>query len=119
MLPKGDPAYRVALPRPPSANNLFLNVPGKGRVRSKRYKAWAEEAGKTILAAGARPRFESPVAMLIEGVGGIDVDNIKAVPDLLKTMGVLADDKLIDDLRIVRAGPGDLMTISVWNIGEV
>ncbi len=31
----------VNLPYPPVLNNLYANVPGKGRVKSERYRAWA------------------------------------------------------------------------------
>ncbi len=42
------------LPAPPSVNNLFRNVPGKGRVRSSEYVAWCEAAGWSLRAQGAR-----------------------------------------------------------------
>lgn len=109
------PDYRVSLPRPPSTNNLFASV-GRKRIKTKRYEAWIHEASKMMLVAGQRPRFDGRVRMLIEGAFKTDIDNIKAVPDLLVKMGVLVDDNLVDDLRIVRRGTGDLMTVSIWKL---
>ena len=38
----------AGLALPPSANQLFANVASKGRVRSERYRAWAQVAGWQI-----------------------------------------------------------------------
>jgi Holliday junction resolvase RusA-like endonuclease len=104
--------------RPPSTNSLFANVPGKGRIKTTRYKRWIEMAGKEMLAQGSRPRFDGPVAMVIEGVTGIDLDNVKAIPDLMKHMGVLSDDRIIEELRVCRAGTcgAGKVRVSIWSM---
>jgi hypothetical protein len=35
---------------PPSVNTIYANVPGKGRVKSARYKTWLKAAGWDIAA---------------------------------------------------------------------
>jgi crossover junction endodeoxyribonuclease RusA len=35
----------IRLPLPPSTNALYANVPGKGRVKSSRYRTWLNAAG--------------------------------------------------------------------------
>lgn len=35
----------IYLPFPPSVNEMYANVVGKGRVKAKRYRAWEKEAG--------------------------------------------------------------------------
>ncbi len=39
---------------------------------------------------------------------------MKAILDLLTTMGVYVDDRLIDRLEIVRCGNCDKCTVSIW-----
>ncbi len=111
-----EPACRFRIPRPPSTNALYANVPGKGRVKTKRYRDWITAAGWEMRAQGTVNFSCGSVRMLIEGVGKMDVDNVKAIPDLCKAMGIIADDKLIEDLRIVRAG--DVCTVSIWSVGR-
>lgn len=36
------------LPVPPSVNNLFINLPGRGRVPSQKYKQWRQDAAATL-----------------------------------------------------------------------
>ena len=93
---------RINLPFPPSANNLFVNVPKRGRVRSSRYSMWREEAG-WMIREQRPPSFIGPVAVTITLVPKDkrrrDADNgAKAVLDLLVSHGVIAG----DDNRIVR-----------------
>ena len=112
-----EAACRFTVPCCPSTNNLFRNVTGKGRVRTEHYKRWIEDAGWLVRSqASARP-VSGRVRMLIEGPMKIDLDNIKPIPDLAKKLGLIEDDALIDDLRIVRKGSkGDQVTVSIWPI---
>jgi Holliday junction resolvase RusA-like endonuclease len=93
----------IALPMPPSTNNLFFNI-GKGRVRSAQYKAWALEAGYR-LNAQRPPLMAGKVAILIEvaepkTARRQDVANReKAVTDLLVSHRVIQG----DDQRFVRS----------------
>ena len=115
-----------SLPRPPSTNKLYINPRGNqirykdgrrttpGRLKSQIYKAWIEEAGWKIKAQLTPiPRFMGPVTLTIASVAKIDIDNIKAIPDLLKTMGMLGDDKQIEVLIVMRGqGPDVQVTVS-------
>ncbi len=122
---RSEPACRFTISRPPSTNNLHGSHIDKRTGKMRRhntaaYKAWIKMAGWEMRGehVGPLPRFEGEIAMLIACVKGIDIDNIKAIPDLLKTMGVIADDKLIADLRVTRAGlVGERVTIAIWPMG--
>lgn len=98
----GTRIVNVSLPVPPSANNLFFNVAGRGRVRTPRYRAWAAEAA--ILLVG-QPSLDCPVSLRVRVHGGKgfpvsrDLDNVlKALQDALKAAGCIAS----DDVRTVR-----------------
>lgn len=87
---------RVLLPPPISTNNLFANVPGRGRIATQDYKAWKLQADQ-LLRAQTRPRFLTPVfvsLMLGEiDVGNMDSDNAaKAAIDALKRAQIIVDD---------------------------
>jgi Holliday junction resolvase RusA-like endonuclease len=51
--------FHVKLPLPPSANKLFFNVPGKGRVKTRAYKNWRRNAVLSIFAQVRADRRES------------------------------------------------------------
>jgi crossover junction endodeoxyribonuclease RusA len=87
---------RYTLPFPPSVNSMFLNVPGKGRIKSKEYKAWTTEALWSLKAQKARP-VEGEVSIWIGLVApskrAMDASNrIKSVEDILVAGGVIQDD---------------------------
>lgn len=92
----------IALPFPPSTNNLFMN--GKhGRFRSQRYDSWLQEAGAEIMRQ--RPKKVSgPVILTFEFQEGKDnrkrdISNlVKAPEDLLVKHGIIE----ADDGSIVR-----------------
>ncbi len=93
------------LPIPPSLNNAYVNVPGKGRVRSKAYNAWIEEAGWRLkIQRQANPEvFKGAVVIDLtverrrKGVG--DLDNfIKPCLDLLVKHGVIEDDSHVQEI---------------------
>ncbi len=118
----GEPVCRFLLPAPPSTNNLHGSHIDKksGKLRrhnTAAYRLWIKDAGWAMKEQQSPlPAFPDHVRILIEGVERIDVDNIKAIPDLLKRMGVIADDKLIDRLEIDRCGwlvAGKVM-VSIW-----
>lgn len=97
---------RFTLPAPPSVNNLFANVPGKGRVRSHRYLAWLEEAGWAMKQTNHNfwETIQTPVSVsIVSGNQRQDIDNMaKAILDLIVDMGVISDDKLVAELHITR-----------------
>lgn len=80
---------------PPSVNHAWLNVAGRGRVRSKEYRQWAERAGWEMKAARL-PTICGPTAICIRA--GLpsrrrDLDNcIKPLLDALTSFGVIEDD---------------------------
>lgn len=87
---------RISLPWPPSLNNMFLNVRGKGRVRSENYRKWADEAGWLLKSQKPR-KFHEPVRVRVElnppNARAFDLDNRnKALLDLLVEHGVIIDD---------------------------
>lgn len=96
MLPLAPPAFLV-LPEPISTNGLFNNVPGRGRVMTKQYKAWKVTTAKVLMMQRPLPRFVLPVEVTFyvgeKHIGGMDSDNtLKAFMDALKAAGVIHDD---------------------------
>ena len=90
------------IPYPPSTNTLFRNVPGRGRVKTARYKTWMRAAKNEIMAqrAGLGPfPIACPVDFTLEislERKGSDLDNrLKAPIDALVAAGILQDDKFI------------------------
>ena len=96
-------AVEFRLPMPPSTNALYANAPGKGRVKTTRYRSWIDEAGWELKRQLVPvPHLSGRVAMRIglSTEARIDFDNIKAIGDLMKRMGLLDDDRQIRDLRV-------------------
>lgn len=92
-----DPPALIVLPDPISTNNLYLNVPGRGRVMSKDYTYWKRLAARTLSAQSPLPKFALPVHVIFyvgeKNTGQMDSDNtLKAYMDALKTAGVIHDD---------------------------
>lgn len=85
------------LPMPPTANNLYFNLPRRGRAKTPEYCNWITTAGWE-LAKQKRDlgitKFKEPVSLLYEVQRGRrDLANSeKAVTDLLVKCGVLEDD---------------------------
>lgn len=93
----------IDLPFPPSVNSLFANVAKRGRVRSERYREWANAAGWD-LAAQHPVRVSGPVDLEFyiqeKRDRRRDLGNLeKAVTDLLVTHQVIDG----DDYTIVRS----------------
>lgn len=90
---------------PPSVNAMYRNVSGRGRVRTKAYKAWAKVAWAE-LQQQALPKFSGQVSVTIQLPQKMrgDVDNrAKATLDLLQACGVVANDRQCDPVHIGRA----------------
>ncbi len=91
---------------------------GRGRAKAVDYKRWLHDAGWAIKLQKP-PTVAGIVRVLIEAPlpRRRDVDNaIKPTLDLIVRLGIIADDQLVDDLRIVRSGEGDEMVVSIWPI---
>lgn len=95
--PIADNMVVLELPHlPPSANNLYLNVKGRGRVMSGKYVDWLKTAG-LIVNSQIKGRVTGRVDVLIrieDCHPTRDGDNIcKPALDLLVKCGVLEDDR--------------------------
>jgi Holliday junction resolvase RusA-like endonuclease len=93
---------------PPSANKLFANRPGKGRVKTKAYRNWRKAAILTIFAqVRADRRIGGPVGLSIcvpTGMRG-DLDNrLKSLIDALVASNRIDDDKHVQSIVILRGG---------------
>jgi len=122
------PACRFAIPRPPSTNNLHGShidwKTGKMRRHNTRaYKAWIDAAGWSMkVQQNPLPHFDGEVEIEIAGLGGIDIDNTKAIPDLLKRLGILNDDKQVAKQTTTRVAPtwsfsvDDGCLLSIWEL---
>lgn len=94
----------IDLPRPPSVNNLFRNVPGKGRVKTSDYRSWLQQAGWLIKAQ--RPgKVEGEYKLLVLiGPTKADIGNLeKALSDLLQAHGVIENDRLSQGILLERS----------------
>lgn len=92
------------LPVPPSTNQLYATGSGR-RVKTRRYKAWIDEAGWSLLIQKP-PVVDGKFTLSIWHSGRADLDNIKAVPDLLQSMGLVENDRLMVELHVYRSeGP--------------
>jgi Holliday junction resolvase RusA-like endonuclease len=97
----------IALPTPPSTNNLFFTVTGgprrRGRAKTPEYQDWIRQAGYRLNAQRPSP-VRGKVALLIEVAEPStkvrqDIANReKAVTDLLVSHGIIEG----DDQRFVR-----------------
>lgn len=84
----------IELPPPPSVNNLFLNVHGRGRVISPKYREWKAEAGWRLKQQKPK-KIKGPVVVDIahQDSGRIDGDNtLKPLFDLLVEHQVIEAD---------------------------
>lgn len=88
---------------PPSTNGLFANVAGKGRVRSKRYREWANAAGWDMNGKGTIPGPYSLSLILSRKKRrkGQDLSNlVKAIEDLMVTHKIVEDDSLAERITL-------------------
>lgn len=96
----------VSLPVPPSVNHLFANRKnGKGRIISREYAAWRQEAGYALNLARPQPFGKAPVqvGIFIPDKTKGDLDNrIKALLDLVVTHKVIDDDRQVKRISIER-----------------
>jgi crossover junction endodeoxyribonuclease RusA len=97
-------AITLNLPVCPSLNNLFLNVKGRGRVKSPRYKAWLEQAGYALNRYVFTP-VHGPVhvTICVPDKCRSDLDNLAKGPlDLLVSRGWIDDDRNVKSLHMIR-----------------
>jgi len=86
--------FTLKLPLPPSTNNLFVNVPDRGRVPSNKYKAWRQAAADSLWQQ--KRRFVSGpvrITIVVRDEGRSDLDNRSKAPiDFLVLHGFINDD---------------------------
>lgn len=93
----------IRIPKPLSVNQIFKNIPGKGRAKTTEYKnwranLWAEVAGQ--FRGGKYPKFPPEVKVRIDLFLGeddfavtADCDNfIKGVLDAMVELKIIHDD---------------------------
>lgn len=105
---------KITLPVPPSTNELFRNVPGRGRVITGAYQRWIADA-KTRFWGVKYQMFDVPVSITVTlpDKRGPDCDNcLKAPIDLMKKMGVIKDDNR-KHVRRVMSQIGDVTECEV------
>ena len=84
----------VFLPRPPSLNNIYVNVHKRGRVKTEEYRTWLRAASNDI--AAQKPLKVCGEVEIVVAIGPRrgDLDNrIKPILDCLVVNGVIDDDK--------------------------
>lgn len=114
------------LPFPPSTNTLFRNAGNRdgttlrGRIRTKKYLAWIDEASKEAMAQrqnAIKGHVKLHIALDRPDKRKRDLSNyIKAPEDLLVSMGLIEDDSLVQRITIgwsKRGNPGRAY-IEVW-----
>lgn len=100
----------LTLPLPPSVNGLYANVPGRGRVRSDRYRKWATSAGWDLKAQ--KPgKVDGDYVLWVwcerPDKRKRDLGNLeKPLSDLLVEHGVVGDDSQCTSLHMYWSGSG-------------
>lgn len=97
------PSAEFTIPTPPSANHLFVNVRGVGRVKSRHYEDFTRMAIAAIRRQNVPPVPGRVVPIIgIERMsGGADVDNrLKALLDAMVKAGVIEDDSLVTAIAV-------------------
>lgn len=105
---------QFSLPLPPSANQLWRSPPGSRRpIKSREYRVWLDVAALEVRRQHV-PITTGKIRVTYE-VGRKDKrrrdlgNNEKALSDLLTLAGVIEDDSLIDELRLVWRVGGDVL----------
>lgn len=107
----------LRLPLPPSVNGLYANVPGKGRVKSARYRTWLNAAG-WCLKEGRPKKVKGEYVLWLwcerPDERKRDLFNlVKAVEDLLVEHGVVEDDSQCIAGHLYWSGTGRECTVKV------
>lgn len=101
-------AVTFHLPVPPSVNELFRNVPGKGRVKTRVYDDWRSHALTSIRLQQLAPIAGHVLIRLnIEMSGNrADLDNrVKAIFDAIVDAKLIHDDSLVTGFLVGKLPP--------------
>ena len=97
------------LPYPPSVNNLFLNVAGRGRIITPKYKAWIDLCLWTLAARRLSPvkgRFAITINAVRPDRRKRDLDNLaKPILDVIVKAGLVDDDSLAQRITMAWVEP--------------
>jgi len=98
--------YRITLPWPPGNNHLFSVFRGR-KIKSKKGRQYTETVVRQITEENQQYHLTGSLKVKILAYPPTrakrDLDNLfKAPLDSLTKAGVIADDSLIDDVRMVR-----------------
>lgn len=98
--------YRIELPWPPGNNHLFSVFRGR-KIKSKKGREYTALVNQCILETNQQYQLTGRLKVKILAYPPTrarrDLDNLfKAPLDCLTKAGVIADDSLIDDVRMVR-----------------
>lgn len=98
--------YRITLPWPPGNNHLFSVFRGR-KIKSKKGREYTSAVTQQITEANQQYQLAGRLKVKILAYPPTrarrDLDNLfKAPLDSLTHAGVIADDSLIDDVRMVR-----------------
>jgi crossover junction endodeoxyribonuclease RusA len=98
--------YRITLPWPPGNNHLFSVFRGR-KIKSKKGREYTTAVTQQITEANQQYHLAGKLKVKILAYPPTrarrDLDNLfKAPLDSLTSAGVIADDSLIDDVRMVR-----------------
>lgn len=89
---------------PPTVNHLYANIPGRGRVKSKRYHTWINAVNWQVAAQNpSKVTGEVEVAIFVKRPDKRkrDLDNLcKASLDMLVSNALIEDDSKIVKLSI-------------------
>lgn len=96
---KMEPDLYVVLPKPPSVNAIYANVPNVGRVKTKAYRKWEEDALASLWPQRLT-YFETKVAVVysfeVPDNRKRDCANLeKALSDFLVKTRIILDDSHI------------------------
>lgn len=98
--------YRLTLPWPPGNNHLFSVFRGR-KIKSKKGRQYTEEVTQKVKDENQQYQLAGRLKVKILAYPPTrakrDLDNLfKAPLDSLTHAGVIADDSLIDDVRMIR-----------------
>jgi Holliday junction resolvase RusA-like endonuclease len=116
----------LLLPRPPSTNNLYATV-GRHRVPSVHYIKWREDAGWEAKLQAKGQTITGPFELTIWLPPGIDLDNVKCVPDLLgpvgprrrHSLGITEDDSKMVALHVYRDASATKCRVQIAPMAQV
>lgn len=104
-----------ALTPPPSVNAMFSNVPGVGRVKTKKYRSWLKVAGWEVqIGMIGKRMIEGKFKATIHVAAAGDLDNrVKATLDLCQAIGAIRNDEDLIELHVYRksGAPGLWVTL--------